>query len=937
MTMAGKLQPSYVQILVTLPEGPAEVLLEIVSETPFSIGGSQSRATFLVDGLPALCHIQIAADPSSLAVSTKDGNTELYTDEKSKRIDHLRAEHSLILRVGTGGHRISIKRGITATFGNYLLTGRIGGGGMADVYAARQLGIGGFNRKVAVKLIQAHMSAVKNAEQMFLDEARIAAEVNHHNTAKIIEIGEHGGILYIAMEYIDGIPVSDLVGQFYERRQHLPADLVAALIAQACSGLHALHELRDAAGRLRNVVHRDVSPSNMMLTNEGMLKVIDFGLARDNMQERTTGRVLKGKPSYMSPEQVESKPLDRRSDVFALGTIAFELLAGVSPFGRDEVVPTLYAVVHEPPPPLRSYRSDLSVRLERAIYAALEKNRDKRIPTAAALGAELQLAMIEYGGHFLTPDIISTFLLQQKFRLQSAPPELLLKLPESLATRPSPSPAKDALIKAPGRLVGTQLAGSPYVISRYLGQRPNESLEFHKLLYLAQVSSDKANAPPADLTRPGGGSRVVLALCGRGAELAPLSAVQNERLERLAAARHRSTCPSYLVPVFHTGLAWEGGPTYVVMPAVESRLILDGGSLPSQAHERMPLVEALWVALATAHREQTQFVHGDIKPENLGIHGGKNFQLVFLDFSLEDALGLVRRPPSHPSVYTAPECLAGQRPDAAADVFSAAAVSFALLGGDVSQLQESIVRGTARPHIPANSFIPAGIDQLLGLALHADPERRLPASEVLNRLRRHNAARPPAPAPLPPPSAEATGPSSGLQRIAPPPLDTEQRLRTASGIDVILYSLDLLPSRHHSPSLLPLSSVPGLLPAPLQVLGRSHGVVAELGEPSSPGKHRPSIYQNALEPSTRCDSFLIASAVEHTHIDVGHRKLWVQRVFIKCQARPTPRDPLILPLPELGLEIEAVPPIDRLIAFQTTCATSGIVHIALVMVRNTAS
>lgn len=944
MTVEGKLQPSYMQILVTIP-GAAEVPLEMVSESTFSIGGSQSQAVLQVDGLPPLCHIRVSADEGSLTVAAKDGNTELYTDEKNHRIEQLRAEHSLAFKIGRAGHRIAIKRGLTATFGNYLLTGRIGGGGMADVYAARQLGIGGFNRKVAVKLIQPHMSSVKSAEKMFLDEARIAAEVNHHHAAKIIEIGEHSGILYMAMEYIDGISVSDLVGQFHARRQHLPADLVAVLIAQACSGLHALHELRDPAGRLRNVVHRDVSPSNMMLTNEGLLKVIDFGLARDNMQERTTGRVLKGKPSYMSPEQVESKPLDRRSDIFALGTIAFELLTGVSPFGRDEVVPTLYAVVHEQPPPLHAYRSDITERLQRAIYAALEKNRDKRTATAAVLGAEMQQVMIEYGGQsgqYLSPDIIAAFLLQQKFRLQSPLPALLTKLPESLTIRPPTPPAppvKNSLISSPGRLVGSRLTGSPYVISRYLGGRPDEKLDVHKLIYLAQVSGDKANAPPADLTWPGGGTRVVLALCGRGPDLASLPDAQNARLAQLAARRHRSSCPPYLVPVFHTAVAWAGGPLYLVMPAVESRLLLDSGNLPTQAHERLPLVEALWGALSSAQHDQPQFVHGDIKPENLGIQTVKNLQVSFLDFSLEDALGLARRPPSHPSLYTAPECRTGQPPDAAADVFSAAAVSFALLGGDLAQLPAD--SAAARPLLPANSQIPAGVEQMLRQALHADPERRPAASEVLGRLRQRPSPRPPAPIlpplPAPPRTTMEMGRSGAeYQRIAPPPIGTEQRLPTSKGIDVVLYSLEIHPGRHHSPSLLPLSHVPGLLPVPLQVLGRTNGVVAELVEPSVPGKHRPSIYQNALEPSTRCDSFLIASAVENTHIDVGHRKLWVQRIFIKCQARAAPREPLLLALSELNLEIEAPLTTDRLIAFQTTCATSGIAYVALVMVRNSA-
>jgi serine/threonine protein kinase len=133
---------------------------------------------------------------------------------------------------------------------------------------------------VALKLIQPEMFEIVDASSMFLDEARIASEINHHNVVKIYDVGEQDGVLFLAMEYLRGVTVSSLIGQFMRRGETMPPDLAAAIIAQSCAGLHAAHQLRDGNGRLLNVVHRDVSPSNLMVLPEGLVKVIDFGVAR---------------------------------------------------------------------------------------------------------------------------------------------------------------------------------------------------------------------------------------------------------------------------------------------------------------------------------------------------------------------------------------------------------------------------------------------------------------------------------------------------------------------------------------------------------------------------------------------------------------------------------------------------------------------------------
>lgn len=929
----GKESPSCILVHLTLPNGRV-LSMELVSEDPISIGGQKSRASLQVEELPPTCSLLLSASADDVELSAASPNTELYNPDDSSRVERLKGATEVAGVIGPVGQRIVVKRGLTTRFGNYLLTGRIGGGGMAEVYAARQIGLGGFNRKVALKLIQPQVLTVPNARQMFFDEARIAAEVNHHNTAKIIELGEQDGTLFLAMEYIPGVPLNDLVDQFHARGEHVPLDLIAALVAQACAGLHALHELRDPAGRLRNVVHRDVSPNNMMLTPEGLIKVIDFGLAREYLQERTSGRILKGKPSYMSPEQIASKPLDRRADVFALGVILFQFLSGVSPFSREGIAPTLFAVINEQPPPLRGLRADVTARLERVTYAALEKDREMRPPSTAALAAELQRAVMELGGRFLSPESIASFLTQHGMQLRAPAPELFTKIPTALLAKSKPEPAakRDPVLMAPGRLVGTAITDSPYTLVRYLGPKKEAGAELYKLLFLAQIAEDKVQAKPVDVTRPGDHNTVVLALCGQGTSLAPLSATQQARLEGYCAKRHRSVCLPYLIPILHIGSAWKDGPTYVAMPTAGTRLLPDSPKLPAQAQERLPIVEALWTALGRAQEEIPGFVHGDIKPENLALREGSEADVCFLDFSLENALGLPARVPTQAPLYVAPECASGQPPDSASDIFSTAAVSFILLGGDASQLEESIRRGTQRPRLPTNPFIPPAVEQAILSALHREPERRPRPSEVVQSFRRA-ASRPTPPAAArqaPPPLPTRATP--GLQRLVPPPPGSERRIR-AGNLDVTLSSLEILQGRQQSPLILPLSHVPGLLPAPVTVIGRSNGVLVELSEPAVAPKHRPGIYLNAHQPNTRCDSFLVGSTVDQTHFDVGHRKSWVQRIEVQCRIRAEAESALLLTMPDLGIEIEPSPLTEQLIAFRTAVPTSGAIHIALVMVR----
>lgn len=335
----------------------------------------------------------------------------------------------------TSAPRCAVGLGMAVPFGRYLLTGRLGGGGMAEVFLARQTGLGGLFRPVALKLIQPEMFALVDASSMFLDEARIASEINHHNVVKIFDVGEEAGVLFLAMEYLRGITVSNLIGQFLKRGETMPPDLAAAIVAQASAGLHAAHQLRDGNGRLLNVVHRDVSPSNLMVLPEGLVKVIDFGVARADTRLLRKEEGLQGKPAYMSPEQIQAFPLDARSDVFALGVVLYEMCSGQPLFARDDNAATFFAIVRGDIAPLRKVCPSASPRLEAVVAKALSRPLQDRFSSAAELAFELDKVVEESGGRFSSIGAVGRFLHERGIPLQTSLPSLLHEVPKALFGR----------------------------------------------------------------------------------------------------------------------------------------------------------------------------------------------------------------------------------------------------------------------------------------------------------------------------------------------------------------------------------------------------------------------------------------------------------------------------------------------------------------------
>ncbi len=272
--------------------------------------------------------------------------------------------------------------------GRYELLMRVGMGGMATVWAARLRGSRGFQKMVALKTILPRLSADPQYERLFLAEARLTGQVRHPNVAQIFDLGEDNGILFLAMEWIDGVSMSELLRAAKDSGVEIPLWVAIRIATQAAAGLHAAHELRGADGELLGLVHRDVSPQNILVSFDGITKVIDFGIAKalhDGITDVTHSLALRGKVGYLAPEQIAGAAADRRADVFAMGIVLYMLTTGVHPFESRGPLATLNKITGEPVTPPSTYRPDYPHELEAAVLKCLEKDPARRFATCDEL------------------------------------------------------------------------------------------------------------------------------------------------------------------------------------------------------------------------------------------------------------------------------------------------------------------------------------------------------------------------------------------------------------------------------------------------------------------------------------------------------------------------------------------------------------------------
>jgi serine/threonine-protein kinase len=269
---------------------------------------------------------------------------------------------------------------------------KLGAGGMATVYLARKIGAGGFERLVVLKRIHPHLAEEKaGLVSMLRDEARLASLVRHPNVVSVIDVVEDEGQLVLVLEYVEGVSLAQLMSRAKEAGVLLPPAVVSRIVVDALRGLHAAHEARDADGNPLQMVHRDVSPQNILVGADGITRIIDFGVAKaEGRSVMTTSGMMKGKLTYLSPEQIKLVPLDRRADIFAAGVVLHEALVGRRLFrGTDEGDVLLGILVRDIEDP-SSLVPGLPPALDAVIQRALAREREERFQTAAELADALE-------------------------------------------------------------------------------------------------------------------------------------------------------------------------------------------------------------------------------------------------------------------------------------------------------------------------------------------------------------------------------------------------------------------------------------------------------------------------------------------------------------------------------------------------------------------
>jgi serine/threonine-protein kinase len=277
-------------------------------------------------------------------------------------------------------------------YGRYQLLGRIAVGGMAEIFLAREPSTAGGSRTIVIKRILNHVAGDSRFVQMFLDEARLALQLRHPNICHIYEFGEVMQSYFIAMEWIDGVPLGRLIKRVRETHaQALPPTIAARLIGQTAEALEYAHRALDENGRPMGIVHRDVSPQNIMVSFQGSVKLLDFGIAKaETHATKTSAGQVKGKFAYMSPQQCVGDVVDGRADVFALGVCLYEALTARNLYRRKTEYETMRAIIEGPVPSVLAVNPDLPPEMEDIVQRALAKEPDDRFQSAAAMQNALE-------------------------------------------------------------------------------------------------------------------------------------------------------------------------------------------------------------------------------------------------------------------------------------------------------------------------------------------------------------------------------------------------------------------------------------------------------------------------------------------------------------------------------------------------------------------
>jgi serine/threonine protein kinase len=308
-------------------------------------------------------------------------------------------------------------------FGNYYLLEKIAVGGMAELFKSRQRGVHNFEKIVAIKRILPHLSDNDEFVRMFIDEAKLAAQLTHPNIVQIFDLGKASGFYYIAMEFVDGKDLRSLLRKVREYRMPFPEPVAAFVTMKIAGALDYAHRKKGMNDKELKLVHRDISPQNVLISSEGAVKLVDFGIAKAATKTtQTVAGALKGKLLYMSPEQALGQPLDSRSDIYSLGLVLFELLTGERCFQADSELGVLEKVRLGKAQDVRSVNPLVSREMASILERALQKNVDQRYPSARFLERDLKALLVRSGNEPVEHDIaeyVNTLLKGTKEQLEA--------------------------------------------------------------------------------------------------------------------------------------------------------------------------------------------------------------------------------------------------------------------------------------------------------------------------------------------------------------------------------------------------------------------------------------------------------------------------------------------------------------------------------------
>ncbi|MEO8797122.1 MAG: protein kinase, partial [Polyangiaceae bacterium] len=392
--------------------------------------------------------------------------------------------------------------------GRYELLVPIAKGGMARVWAARQHGQRGFTKLVAIKTILPHLVREAEFESMFLDEARIASLVHHPNVCEIYELGDDAGVLFLAMEWVSGDSLMHVM-RGRGRVEAIDLRLAARIVADGAAGLHAAHELKDDDDKPMGVVHRDVSPHNILVTHDGHVKVADFGVAKalGQMHSATVAGQIKGKLAYMAPEQITSTKFDRRADIFALGCILYEATTGLQPFLGDSDPQVMHALMKgdyvEPSKLMVGYPHEL----ENIIFKALKTDPNERFATAEEMKVELEQWLAVSGPIVTTSHVaqlvrerIGAVIDKRRDKIKDASQQQTNDSGSLTPGGATPPPGSTSGVREHSHLPHRQ-PSNPSFLDALAGERLGSNVSGS---YPGQTSS--ASSPGTQPSRPGGGS-----------------------------------------------------------------------------------------------------------------------------------------------------------------------------------------------------------------------------------------------------------------------------------------------------------------------------------------------------------------------------------------------------------------------------------------------